>query len=162
MPRHRRSQTSRKETKRQCLILKAQRMRDSFLGPLTIIRLIGKNAVQVQLRKEFSRKQPVIPVSLVKPYNQTGEDTFPSRSKNPTPQEIVGGEDSLGPVKKIIEARKIRLNVKDHRQSLIIFKNQTAEKGKCLAEDSIPHGDFHLRIFRASRRAEYVHGVQGT
>ncbi|MBW0522019.1 hypothetical protein O181_061734 [Austropuccinia psidii MF-1] len=33
-----------------------KQMRDSFVLPLTIIRLIGKNAVEVKLTEEFSRK----------------------------------------------------------------------------------------------------------
>ncbi|MBW0563231.1 hypothetical protein O181_102946 [Austropuccinia psidii MF-1] len=44
-------------------------------------RLIGKNPVEVRLKEEFSRKHPVFPVSLVKPYHQSGEDKFPSRKK---------------------------------------------------------------------------------
>ncbi|MBW0583483.1 hypothetical protein O181_123198 [Austropuccinia psidii MF-1] len=67
----------------------SKKMRDSFLGPFTIIKLIGKNAVELKLTEEFSRKHPVFPVSLVKPYYQTGEDKFPSRRKNLTPPEIV-------------------------------------------------------------------------
>ncbi|MBW0574048.1 hypothetical protein O181_113763 [Austropuccinia psidii MF-1] len=43
-------------------------MRDSFVGPFNIIRLMGKNAAEVKLTEEFSRKHPVFPVSLVKPY----------------------------------------------------------------------------------------------
>ncbi|MBW0501557.1 hypothetical protein O181_041272 [Austropuccinia psidii MF-1] len=64
-----------------------RKMRDSFVGPFTIIKLIGKNAMEVKLTEEFSRKHPVFPVSLVKPYFQTEEDKFPSRKKNPTPPE---------------------------------------------------------------------------
>ncbi|MBW0568237.1 hypothetical protein O181_107952 [Austropuccinia psidii MF-1] len=45
-----------------------KKMRDSFVGPFTIIKLIGINAVEVKLTEEFSRKHPVFPVSLVKPY----------------------------------------------------------------------------------------------
>ncbi|MBW0553769.1 hypothetical protein O181_093484 [Austropuccinia psidii MF-1] len=63
-----------------------KKMRNLFLGPFTIIRLIGKNA--------------------------TEEDECPPRKKNPTPPEIVEVEESLVPVKKIINARKIRLNDK--------------------------------------------------
>ncbi|MBW0478048.1 hypothetical protein O181_017763 [Austropuccinia psidii MF-1] len=74
-----------------------------------------------------------------------------------TPPEIVEIEDSPGTVKKIIKARKIRLNGKDQRQYLVIFKNQAAEKHKWLAEDAIPDGKLHLRRFRASRRAEQYH-----
>ncbi|MBW0563666.1 hypothetical protein O181_103381 [Austropuccinia psidii MF-1] len=134
-----------------------KKMRDSFVGPLTIIELIWKNAVEVKLTGEFSRKHPVFPVSLVKPYFQTEKDKFSSRKKNPTPPEIVEVEDSTGPVKKIIKARKIRLNGKDKRQYLVRFKNQTADKNKWLTEDAIPDENLHLRRFRASRRTEQSH-----
>ncbi|MBW0484261.1 hypothetical protein O181_023976 [Austropuccinia psidii MF-1] len=132
-------------------------MRDSFVGPFTIIELIGKNAVEVKLTEEFSRKHPVFSVILVKPYFQTEEDKFPSRKKDPTPPEIVEVEDSPGPVKRIIKARKIRLNGKDQRQYLVRFKNQIADKDKWFSEDAIPDGNLHLRRFRASRVTEQSH-----
>ncbi|MBW0492462.1 hypothetical protein O181_032177 [Austropuccinia psidii MF-1] len=99
-------------------------MRDSFLGPFTIIRLVGKNEVVVKLRDQFSRKHPVFPVSFLKQYFQTEEDKFPSRKKNTTPPEIVEVEDSPGPVKKIIKSGKIGLNGKDQRQYLVRFKTR--------------------------------------
>ncbi|MBW0557781.1 hypothetical protein O181_097496 [Austropuccinia psidii MF-1] len=71
-----------------------KKTRDSFVGPFTIIKLMGKNAAEVKLTEEFSRKHQVFPLSLVKPYFQTKEDKFPSRKKNPTPPEIVEVEDS--------------------------------------------------------------------
>ncbi|MBW0477818.1 hypothetical protein O181_017533 [Austropuccinia psidii MF-1] len=132
-------------------------MRDLLVGPFTIIKLIGRNAVEVKLTEEFCRKHPVFPVSLFKPYFQTEEDKFPSRKKHPTPPEIVEVEESIGPVKKIIKARKIRLNGKDQRQYLVRFKHRTVDKNKWLAEDAIPDGNPHLRIFRASRRTEHSH-----
>ncbi|MBW0570936.1 hypothetical protein O181_110651 [Austropuccinia psidii MF-1] len=121
-----------------------KKVRDSFVGPFTTMNLVGK-------------KHPVFPVSLVKPYFQTEEGKFPSREKNPTPPEIVEVEDSPGPVNKIMRARKIRLNGRDHRQYLVRFKNQTAHKDKWLAEDAIPDGNLHLRKFRAFRRTEQCH-----
>ncbi|MBW0551649.1 hypothetical protein O181_091364 [Austropuccinia psidii MF-1] len=133
------------------------KMRDSFVVPFTIIKLIGKNEVEVKITEEFSRKRPVFPVGLVKPYFQTEEYDFPSRRKNPTPPEIVEVEDSSGPVKKIIKARKFRLNGKDQKQYLVRFKNQTADKDEWLAEDAIPDGNLHLKILRASRRTENSH-----
>ncbi|MBW0574279.1 hypothetical protein O181_113994 [Austropuccinia psidii MF-1] len=132
-------------------------MRYSFVGTFTIIKLIGENAVEGKLTEEFSRKHPVFPVSLVKPYFQTEEDKFPSRKTNPTPPEIVEVEDSPGPVNKIMKARNIRLNGKDQRQYLVRLKNQTAEKDKWLKEDAIPDGNLHPRRFRASRRTEQSH-----
>ncbi|MBW0486849.1 hypothetical protein O181_026564 [Austropuccinia psidii MF-1] len=76
------------------------------------------------------RKNPVFPVSLVKPYFKTGEDKFHSRKKTTSPPDIVEVEDSPGPVKRIIKSRKIRQNGKDQRHYLVRFKNQTADKGK--------------------------------
>ncbi|MBW0481560.1 hypothetical protein O181_021275 [Austropuccinia psidii MF-1] len=134
-----------------------KKMEDSFVWPFTIIKLIGKNAVDTRLTEELSRKHPVFPVSLVKPYFQTGDDKFPSRKKTATPPGIVEVEDSPGPVKKTIKARKIRLNCKDQRQYLVRFKNQTANKYKWLAEDAIPDGNLHLRRFRDSRSTEQSH-----
>ncbi|MBW0539876.1 hypothetical protein O181_079591 [Austropuccinia psidii MF-1] len=129
-----------------------KKLRDSFVGPFTIIRLVGENAVEIKLTEEISRKHPVFPVILVKPYFQTEEDKFPSRKENPTPPEVLELEEFPGPVKKIIKARKIRLNGKDQKQYLVRFKNQTADKDKWLAEDAIPDGNLHLRRFRASER----------
>ncbi|MBW0565195.1 hypothetical protein O181_104910 [Austropuccinia psidii MF-1] len=37
--------------------------RHSFVGPFTIIKLIGKNAVEVKLTEELSRKHQVFPVN---------------------------------------------------------------------------------------------------
>ncbi|MBW0482278.1 hypothetical protein O181_021993 [Austropuccinia psidii MF-1] len=93
----------------------------------------------------------------IKLYFQTEEDKFPSRKKNPTPPEIVEVEDSPGPVKKIIKARKIRLNGKDQGQYLVRFKNKKSYKDKWLAEEAIPDVDLHLMRFRASRRTEQSH-----
>ncbi|MBW0469552.1 hypothetical protein O181_009267 [Austropuccinia psidii MF-1] len=90
-------------------------MRDSFVGPFTIIKLKGKNAVEVILTEEFSRKHPVFLVSLLKLYFQKEEEKFPSRGKNYIPPEIVEVADYPGAVNKIINARKIRLNGKDQR-----------------------------------------------
>ncbi|MBW0498559.1 hypothetical protein O181_038274 [Austropuccinia psidii MF-1] len=102
-------------------------MRDSFVGPFTIIKLIAEF--------QWSHK-------------------IPSRKKNPTPPEKVEVEGSPFPVKKIIKARKIRLYGKDPRQYLVNYKNQTADKDKLLEEEAIPDGNLHLRRFRAFRRSE--------
>ncbi|MBW0479397.1 hypothetical protein O181_019112 [Austropuccinia psidii MF-1] len=85
--------------------------------------------LEVRPTEEFSRKHPVFPVSLVKPYFHTVEDKFPSRKKTITPPDIVEVEDSPGPVKKIIKARKIRLDGKDQRQYLVRFRRQMVGRG---------------------------------
>ncbi|MBW0542993.1 hypothetical protein O181_082708 [Austropuccinia psidii MF-1] len=133
-----------------------KKMRDSFVGPFTIIKLIGENAVEVKLKEKFSRKHPVFSVSLVQPYFPTG-DKIPSRKKNPTTPEIVEVENFPGAVKKIIKSRKIRLNGKDQRQYLVRFKNQTADEERWWEEDAIPDGNVHLGRFRGSRRTQQSH-----
>ncbi|MBW0464853.1 hypothetical protein O181_004568 [Austropuccinia psidii MF-1] len=132
-------------------------MRDSFPGPFTIIKLRGKNALEVRLTEEVFRKHPVFPMSLVKPYFQKEEDKIPGRKKNPTPSEILEVEDSPGSVKKVIQARNITFNGKDMRQYLLKFKNQIADKDKWLAENAIQDGNRHMRILRAYRRTEKSH-----
>ncbi|MBW0512803.1 hypothetical protein O181_052518 [Austropuccinia psidii MF-1] len=134
-----------------------KKMRDTFIGPFTIIKMIGKNAVVFNPPEGFSRKNPVFIVSLVKPYFQKEEDKYLSRRKNPTPPKKLEVEDPPGSVKKIIKARKIRLNGQDQRQYLVRFENQAADKDKWLAEDVIPDGKLHLRRFRSSRRTEKSH-----
>ncbi|MBW0484672.1 hypothetical protein O181_024387 [Austropuccinia psidii MF-1] len=91
------------------------------------------------------KKHQAFPVSFLKQYFQTEEDKFPSKNKNPTPPEIVEVENSPGPWKKIIKARKIRLNGKDQGQYLVRFQNKTEDTDKWLAEYSIPDGKIHLR-----------------
>ncbi|MBW0580245.1 hypothetical protein O181_119960 [Austropuccinia psidii MF-1] len=69
-------------------IKRPKKMRDSFVGPFTIIKLIRRNSVEVKLTEEFSRKHPV------KPYFQEEEYKYPSRKRNTTPPDIVEEEDS--------------------------------------------------------------------
>ncbi|MBW0514460.1 hypothetical protein O181_054175 [Austropuccinia psidii MF-1] len=131
-----------------------KKMRESFVGPFVIIQMIGKNLVDVRLTEEFSRKNPVFAVSLVKPYFQRGEDKFPLTKKATTAPEIVEVEEYPCPLKMIIKARKNRLNFKDQRQYLVRSKNQTSDKDKLLAEDAIPDVNLHISRFRASRGTE--------
>ncbi|MBW0466061.1 hypothetical protein O181_005776 [Austropuccinia psidii MF-1] len=107
-----------------------------------------EDALEVRLTERFSRKHPMFPVSLVKPYHKTGEDRFPSRDKSHNPQGIVEVENSTGPLKEIIKVRKITLHGKGHRQYLVRLKAQADDKDKCLAEDAIPDGELHLRRFK--------------
>ncbi|MBW0489007.1 hypothetical protein O181_028722 [Austropuccinia psidii MF-1] len=87
------------------------KMRDSFVGPFTIIELIGENSVEVRTSSPPEIRLP--------------------------PPDIVEVEESPGPVKKIIKARKIRLNGTDKRQLLVRFKTQIADKDKCVTTITI-------------------------
>ncbi|MBW0546523.1 hypothetical protein O181_086238 [Austropuccinia psidii MF-1] len=63
-----------------------KKMRYSFMGHFTIIKLIGKNSVEVRLSEEFPRKHKVLPDVLVKPHFQRGEDKLHSGTR-PTPHK---------------------------------------------------------------------------
>ncbi|MBW0526999.1 hypothetical protein O181_066714 [Austropuccinia psidii MF-1] len=132
-------------------------MRDSCVGQFTIIGLIGKNAVEVSLAEEFSMKHPVFPVSLVKPYYQKDYEKFPNRKQIVTHEKMVEEDDSPGPVKKIIKARKIRINGKGNRKYLFRINNQPENKDRRLSEKDIPDGKILLNRLRASRRTEESH-----
>jgi hypothetical protein len=56
-------------------------MRDSLAGPFVIKTLHGKNAVEVILTGEFSRKHPTFSVILIKPYNSPDLEKFPLRKR---------------------------------------------------------------------------------
>ncbi|MBW0481102.1 hypothetical protein O181_020817 [Austropuccinia psidii MF-1] len=101
-------------------------MRDSFVRPFTIIRLIGKNAVEVRLTEEFYRKHPVFPVHQIKQYHKANDEAFTNRKQIVTNEKLVEEDNSRVPAKKIIEDRKIRINGKYNRQYLVKFKNQPA------------------------------------
>ncbi|MBW0573545.1 hypothetical protein O181_113260 [Austropuccinia psidii MF-1] len=99
--------------------------------------------------------------SHMKPYFKE-EDQGQRRIGSPQEEESHstknnGSGDSCDPVKKKPKARKIRLNGKDQRQYLGIFKNQKADKDKWLAEVAIPDRNLHLKRFRASRMTDQSH-----
>ncbi|MBW0568232.1 hypothetical protein O181_107947 [Austropuccinia psidii MF-1] len=82
---------------------------------------------------------------MVKPYHQTGEDNFPSRNNSQNPQDILAFEDLPVLVKKIIKARKIRINWNDHGQYLVRFKKLTSDKAKWLNKREYQMVTFTLR-----------------
>jgi hypothetical protein len=59
-----------------------KKLRDSFVGPFTIKKLHGNNAVEVILTGELDRKHPTFPVSLIKPYITSDKEKFPFRKSN--------------------------------------------------------------------------------
>ncbi|MBW0471287.1 hypothetical protein O181_011002 [Austropuccinia psidii MF-1] len=75
-----------------------------FLGPFTIIRLVGNHAVEVRLTLAFSSKTSVFPISLVTPYHQKDDKKLPNRKNIITHEKLVEDDDLPGSVKKIIKA----------------------------------------------------------
>ncbi|MBW0470590.1 hypothetical protein O181_010305 [Austropuccinia psidii MF-1] len=81
-----------------------KKIRDSYLGPFTIIKLVVKDEVDVEVAEKFSIKHPVLLFSFIKPYNQTYEGKIPRRKEGSSPGKVVE-EDSPGEVKRILKYR---------------------------------------------------------
>jgi len=127
----------------------SRKLKPAFVGPFTIKQLHGKNAVEVILSEELSRKHPVFPVSLVKPYTTRSETE--EKTTTPIPMADTPSSDQLK-VHKILKEKKERVNGKDIRLYLVRYKNQSADKDEWLPESNIPDGAIHLRNYRASKR----------
>jgi hypothetical protein len=112
--------------------------------------LHGNNAVEGILTDEFSRKHPVFPVSLIRPYTSRGTDT-PVVTHVPVP--IIEPLDiSNFKLHKILKDTKERINGKDTRLYLVRYKGQSADKDEWIPEDNIPDGPIHLCNYKASKR----------
>ncbi|MBW0542718.1 hypothetical protein O181_082433 [Austropuccinia psidii MF-1] len=109
-------------------------LKDSYVGPFTIVALYGTNAVQVELSGELHNKHPTIPVSLMKPYQPSDKEFFPSRNPNPWPVPPVeqSGDKKIW---RLIKARRLR--GKNERVYLVRYRNPVHED-EWLAESEIP------------------------
>ncbi|KAI7959262.1 hypothetical protein MJO28_003053 [Puccinia striiformis f. sp. tritici] len=93
-----------------------KKLKPAFVGPFVIKALHGKNAVEVILSELLSRKHPVFPVSLVKPYQgrPTEEDTIPEEQNLPPIPLLEPLKGDVLKVHKILKDKKSRINGKDH------------------------------------------------
>ncbi|MBW0572085.1 hypothetical protein O181_111800 [Austropuccinia psidii MF-1] len=99
-------------------------LRNSFAGPFIIKALHGTNAVQVELSGELENKHPAFPVSLVKHYTSSYEESFPLRNK--TPLEVPTLDQSEE--KKVLKfLKERRLRGKDEREYLVRYRNPQHE-----------------------------------
>ncbi|MBW0564647.1 hypothetical protein O181_104362 [Austropuccinia psidii MF-1] len=60
-----------------------KRLKDCFSGLLMVKALHGPNTVQLELTGELMNKNPVFPMSLIKPYSSSYKELFPLRNKPP-------------------------------------------------------------------------------
>jgi len=93
-----------------------KKLKPAFVGPFTVKNLHGKIAVEVILSEELSRKHPVFPVSLVKPYTPRSSEEEATTAAVPIAE--VPKSDQLK-VHKILKDKKERINGKDVRLYLV-------------------------------------------
>ncbi|MBW0536558.1 hypothetical protein O181_076273 [Austropuccinia psidii MF-1] len=118
-----------------------------YIRPFVIVALHGTNAVQVELSGELENKNPTFPVSLIKPYQPTDKELFPSRNPTPlTSPPVEQSEDKE--IRKVIKER--RLQGKKQTEYLVRYRNPINED-EWLEESEIPDSDKLLTRFRHER-----------
>ena len=127
-----------------------RKLKDAFAGPFVIRALHGKNAVEVVLTKEFDRKHPTFPVSLIKPYKETDKALFPLRTETEIISPPMEKQDQ-GSIAKVIKEKRVR-GQKD-KFYLVRYKDSNKED-EWLPEKEIPEGDKLLRRFRHDKRSD--------
>ena len=130
-----------------------RKMRDSFAGPFFVKALHGKNAVEVILTEEFSRKHPTFPVSLVKPYKDPNADKYPLRQKVKVVIPPVEKNPQNKVIQKILREKRLRVDNRDVMMYLARYKGMSADHDEWLLEKDIPDSAILLRKFRSEKRS---------
>ncbi|MBW0522656.1 hypothetical protein O181_062371 [Austropuccinia psidii MF-1] len=103
-----------------------KKLKDSYVGPFSIVALQGTNVVQVELSCELENKHPTFPVSLIKPYQPADKELFPL--SNPAPLAVPPVEQNED--RKINEVSKERrIRGKNQREYPVRYRNPVHEDG---------------------------------
>jgi hypothetical protein len=129
-----------------------QKLKDPFIGPFTVVKMVGTNAAELDLRGAYSRRHPIFPVSLIKMYLSSDSDKFPKRAVNTKPAPEVLEEEGI--IHRVLQQRVVTKGNKKVRQFLVSFKNRSPDMARWLHEDEIPNGTTLLQKFRAEAREE--------
>jgi hypothetical protein len=127
-------------------------MRDSFAGPFVVKALHGKNAVEVILTGEFSRKHPTFPVSLIKPYNKPDPSRFPLRKQVKVVIPPLEQPPKSKVIQKILREKRLRVDNRDVKMYLARYKGFGADQDEWLLEKDIQDASVLLRQFRSDKR----------
>lgn len=128
-----------------------KKLKDSFIGPFVITKLHGKNAVEVELTKEFEKKHPVFPVSLIKKYSNPNKEKF--RNRPIEEKEVPIEKEKEQEMIKILKEKRTNVGGKDTLMYLVRYKNRGADGDEWLPAKEIPESTTILRRFRANKRA---------
>lgn len=128
-----------------------RKLQPAFAGPFKVIKLIGKNAVEVELWHPYDRKHPVFPVSLLKLYKSNDEEKFPNRKLSPDPKtELINPEDLV--MLKVLDQRLIKRGNVTHREYLVHHKDTTSDYDKWYSAEDMKKEPTLLRAFRYNTR----------
>ena len=128
------------------------KLKDPFIGPFTVLRLVGPNALELDLHGAYARRHPVFPISLVKLYKYSDTVKFPQRASKDKPLPEI--EEETGIINKVIQQRIIGKGSKKERQFLVTFKGKSADSARWVTEKEIPNAGVLLRSLRLKERSE--------
>jgi hypothetical protein len=129
-----------------------QKLKDPFIGPFTVVKMVGTNAAELDLHGAYSRRHPVFPVSLIKMYKASDPVLFPGRKTRQKVNPDVVEEE--GEIQKVLQQRVVTKGNKKVRQFLVSFKNKSPDLARWVHEEEIPNGGTLLRKFRKEAREE--------
>jgi hypothetical protein len=112
----------------------------------------GKNAVEVILTGEFSRKHPTFPVSLIKPYNKPDPSRFPLRQQVKVVIPPIEKPPKSKVIQKNLREKRLGVDNRDVKIDLARCKGYGADQDECLLEKDIPDASVLLRQFRSDKR----------
>jgi hypothetical protein len=130
-----------------------KKLRDQFVGPFVISKLVGPNAVELILHGELERRHPVFPVSLIKKY--TPPEASDIRQKKSVPVVVIPPYVPEGEKKFLKILKEKRVKDKDGKDTLLYlvrYKDRGADGDEWLPGDKVPNSKVTLRAFRAAKR----------
>jgi len=129
-----------------------RKLHEPFVGPFTVLRHVGPNAIEVNLTKEFNRRHPVFPISLTKPHKSAEPDRFPKRTNNPPPvPDLIDGEEEYE-IESIVKHRTIRTKgKKPTTEYLVRWKGYDESEDLWLPESSFANAPDILQEYIRTR-----------
>jgi transposase InsO family protein len=135
----------------------SRKLQEPFLGPFTVLRKVGDNAVELLLTGTYARRHPVFPVSLCKLHKAGDPERFPGRRVEPPPDPVLVEGTPQWEVAEILD----EAHVKDkkapggfRRKYLVRWKDFDSTHDTWEVEDNLQQAKAMLRAFRAARRRE--------
>jgi Chromo (CHRromatin Organisation MOdifier) domain len=135
--------------------LAALRSFTHFIGPFIVVRLIGDNALEVNLTGNFSRKHPVFLVSLCKKFDAGDAARLPDRPELPQPQPEILDDQPQYHVDRILD-EQIRKTPKGRRrrENIVRWKGYSSAHDLWVPEADLVNARYELRQFHMARRTE--------
>jgi hypothetical protein len=82
----------------------SKKLHPPFVGPFTVLKLVGPNAVHLHMTPPFEKRHPTFPVSLLKVYKHAPKNLFGDRRiAPPPPPALVRDGEAEWEIEKILD-----------------------------------------------------------